>query len=230
MGEHTPKVLVGCPTSFHKRYCLKQYIEGVKKFTYPNFEFWMVDNSPDTSYYEEIKGLGAQVIRDEVWFDGARDRIAHSRNMLREKALKEGFEYFFSLEQDVIAPPDAIQRLLSHGKKVVCGVVIGYQDVGGKPAPAPMVYVTSKQNPENMWYMDPKEMAESKLVEVRACALGCVIVHKSILEKIQFRHALGFDDMMFSKDVTNLREKIYCDTSVKTEHHVRPGAWDRIEK
>lgn len=225
-----PKVLVGCPTSFHKQYCLKQYVEGVRKFTYPNFEFWIVDNSPDHEYYETMKGMGVKVLKDDTWFDGARDRICHSRNMLREKALAEGFEYFFSLEQDVVAPPNAIEQLLSHDRKVVCGVVIGWQNIGGKPIPAPMVYVSSKEKPEELACIAPNKLAKPKLIPVRACALGCTMIHRDILEKITFRHAQGFDDMMFSQDVHALGEKIYCDTAVKTEHHVRKGAWERIEK
>ena len=34
-----PRVLVGCPTSFHKEYALKQYTEAVKNLNYKKGDF-----------------------------------------------------------------------------------------------------------------------------------------------------------------------------------------------
>lgn len=224
-----PKVLVACPTSEHKRYCLKQWVEGVKRFTYQNYDVLLVDNSKDDTYLKEIKQLGIPVIKGP-WFEGARDRIIASRNRIREKVLKEGYDYFFSLEQDVIAPPDAIQRLLHHTQDIVCGVVIGLQEVNKKIIPAPMMYVQSTVNPDLMWFLDPKEVATPQLIEIKACALGCVMIKQGVLKDIQFRYEGGFDDMIFCLDATNRGYKIYCDTTVKTEHHQKQNQWTDIQK
>ena len=37
-----PKVLVGCPTSFHKDYCLKEYVVGLNKLTYKNKDILLI--------------------------------------------------------------------------------------------------------------------------------------------------------------------------------------------
>ena len=100
-----PKILVGCPTSHHKAYCLKEYAEAVKSLDYPNYDILLVDNSPDEDYINKIKEHGLSVIKGH-YFEGARDRIIASRNILRQKAIDEGYDYFFSLEQDVIPPRD----------------------------------------------------------------------------------------------------------------------------
>ncbi len=224
-----PKVLVACPTSEHKRYCLKQWIDGIKKFTYPNYDILLVDNSKGDAYLKEIQQLGVAVIKGP-WFERARDRIIASRNMIREKVLSEGYDYFFSLEQDVIAPPHAIEQLLSNKKDIVCGAVTGLQDVNGVIVPAPMMYVQSKVNSELLWFLDPKEIAKPQFIEIKACALGCVLIKADVLKDIKFRYEGGFDDMIFCLDATTKGFKIYCDTSVTTEHHQKQDQWVGIKK
>lgn len=229
------KVLIGCPTSYHKRYCLKAYVAGLRKLIYPNANFIIVENSQDDTYFNEIKALTADmpnfILQKGPWFDGAKDRIIASRNQIRQYALDNGFDYFLSLEQDVIfQDADAVQKMVAHGKDIVAGVVIGEQLMNGQWAPSPMLYVDSKVDPEKMWFLDPKEIEKPQCIEVRATALGCVLMSRAVLEKIQFRYAGGFDDMMFSLDARAARFKIYCDTTIRTEHHQKPGAWDKIKK
>ena len=120
-----PKVLVGCPTSEHKEYCLDKYLEGIKALTYSNFDFLLVDNSEDDRYYNQLKNKGVNVVRDK-YYELARERVAKSRNILREKCLNEGYDYFFSLEQDVVPPIDVIERLLKHKKEIISGVYYTY--------------------------------------------------------------------------------------------------------
>lgn len=231
----SPKVLIGCPTSYHKRYCLNAYIAGLRKLTYPNATFIIVENSQDDAYFNEIKALTVDmsnfVLQKGPWFDGAKDRIIASRNQIRQYALDNGFDYFLSLEQDVILKnADAVQRMVAHGKDIIVGVVIGEQLVNGVWAPAPMLYVDSKVDSEKMWFLDPAEIAKPQLIEVRATALGCVLMGRAVLEKIKFHYAGGFDDMMFSLDARAAGFKIFCDTTICTEHHQKPGAWDQIKK
>ena len=51
-----------------------------------------------------IDAMGLKVIRDK-WQPKARDRLVSSRNKIREYALENGYDYFLSLEQDVIPEP-----------------------------------------------------------------------------------------------------------------------------
>ena len=76
------KILVGCPTSNHKEYSLKEYLEGVKKLSYENIHFVLVDNSETSNYYEKLKSLGVSVIKDK-YKESAKERVINSRNILR---------------------------------------------------------------------------------------------------------------------------------------------------
>ena len=116
-----PKVLLGCPTSFHKEYALKEYAEAVKTLDYDNYDILLVDNSPDDIYLNKIKNLGLNVIKGE-YFESAIKRIIESRNLLRKYSLDHNYDYFFSLEQDVLPNKDALSKLAMHNKEIVSGI------------------------------------------------------------------------------------------------------------
>lgn len=222
-----PKVLVGCPTWEGKKYCLKEYAEALKKLTYDNFDVLIVDNSKESGYAGMIEALGFKVFRNE-WHDSARERIKQSRNKIRKYALENGYEYFLSLEQDVIPEPDVIQKLIRHDKKIVSGIVYNNLPVGNKIELMPMAYVEHPVDPTGLWYLPKQELEKEQLVELKACSFSCVLIHKKVLEKIEFRYEEGFDDMMFSLDAINAGFKIYADTAVVPKH--LHGSWDGVEK
>ena len=58
-----PKILVGCPTSFHKEYCLNEYAKSVKELSYNNYDILLVDNSSDDNYLDKIKSYGLNAIK-----------------------------------------------------------------------------------------------------------------------------------------------------------------------
>jgi GT2 family glycosyltransferase len=222
-----PKVLVGCPTWEGKKYCLKEYANALKKLTYSNFDVLIVDNSKESQYQGMIEALGLKVIKGP-WHDSARERIVQSRNMLREYALENDYDYFLSIEQDVIPEPDMIQTLLCHGKQIVSGIVFNNLPVGHKLERMPMIYVEHPADPTGLWYLSEKEWQKPQLIEVKACAFSCVLIHRDVLKKVEFRYEGGFDDMMFSFDAIQAGFKIYADTTVKPKH--MHGSWDGIEK
>ncbi len=220
-------VLVGCPTAHYKGYCLEEYAKAVKSLTYQNYEVLLVDNSKEDDYSEKIKEQGLKVIKGP-WFDGARERIVQSRNMLREKVLKGGYDYFFSLEQDVIPEKEVIEKLITHGKNIVSGVVHNNLPVGNEIRLMPMVYVAHPADPTGLWYISDEEVSKPQLIEVKACSLSCVLIHRRVLEKIRFRYAQGFDDMMFSKDSIDSGFKIFVDTKIKPTH--LHSSWKGVQK
>jgi len=221
------RVLIGCPTSDHKRYCMKEYAEAVKKLLDENTDILIVDNSKTDDYKKELEEAGLKVIKGP-WFESARERITTSRNLLKDYALEMGYDYLFSLEQDVIPEPDALKKLLSHKKEIVSGVVMNNLPVGNEIKLMPMAYVEHPQDPTGLWYVDLAELEKPQLIEIKACCLGCMLIHNSVLRKISFRYTGGFDDMMFCKDVIEAGFKIYLDTTVKPKH--LHGSWKDIKK
>mgnify|MGYP001606785611 CR=1 FL=1 len=224
------KILVGCPTSSYKAYCLGEYAKGLKSLNYNNFDILLVDNSTDLNYLKAIKQAGLPVIK-APYDERARKRIVDSRNILRQTVLENGYDYFLSLEQDVIPPPDIIQKLLSHKKSIVSGLYFTYHSYNGKSQLLEPV-LWGKSGKDDLKVLSEKDISKKGLIEVAACGLGCCLMHKNVLEKIKFRFSNefeGFDDVWFCYDAFNSGFKIYADTSMICKHLVSNWSWGNIK-
>jgi len=229
-----PKILVGCPTSFHKEYALEEYAKAVKSLTYSNYDILLIDNSKDNIYFNKIKSLNLPVIKGP-YFKGALNRIIESRNILRKYTIKNNYDYFFSLEQDVIPPKNILENLLKHKKKVITGVYFANNKFpDGKIELIPLVYKLVNNNSEDMRPLNEKELWENlKLMQIVSCGLGCVLIHRNILKQIKFRYEKDvFDDRFFCIDLFKKKIPIYTDTSIKCKHLIlnRPYHWKKIKK
>ena len=227
--ERNPKVLVGCPTSDHKGYCVKRYMAGLKKLTYNNFDILIVDNSKGEEYTKEISSLGLPVIKGP-YSESARQRIIDSRNLLRKKVLDEGYDYFLSLEQDVIPPVDFIEKLLVQDKKVIGGLYFNYNNIQEKDVLMPLIW--KRVGEDEVRYFSLEEVKEG-VMDVGATGLGCLLIHRDVLKDIKFRFKVmekGFDDMWFCQDVFRKGYKIYIDTSLKCKHLIKGWCWEGIKQ
>lgn len=223
-----PKVLVGCPTSDYKEYCLDQYAESVKNLDYQNYDILLIDNSKTVDYIKKLKEKNIPAQRSK-WFEGAIDRIFTSRNVLRQNVLKGGYDYLFSLEQDVIPPRGALKKLVSQNKNIISAVYFNRKQGGHVPL------IAVNRGFDKLCYI-PEDIAlkSEKTVEVDYCGLGAVLIHREVLEKIAFRkdQKPRFDDLIFCRDAKKEGFKIYADLSIKCQHLIknRPWAWGEIKR
>ncbi len=224
-----PKILVGCPTSSHKKYCLAEYWGGLQNLDYPNMDVILVDNDPDDAYAEVLRKNGFTILKGPC-LPNVIERIATSRNMLREKALKEGYDYFFSLEQDVVPSPDTLYQLVRHQKDITTGVVLNQtaSPDGKKLLTVPMLWEDYPGQPEKMRYVEGKKLLQPILFEVRACSLACTLLSKKALS-IPFRASLeSFDDILFCQDARKQGFSIFVDPLVRPRHYTQP--WDQATR
>lgn len=109
----TDTVLVACPTYDGKRYALPAYIEAYNAFMYPKRGLFLVDNTPTgPAYAEHLRTLGVPCTRVAAGAD-FQDTLIRSWREIAVHAREGGWQWVFSLEQDVIAPPVAIDALLN---------------------------------------------------------------------------------------------------------------------
>lgn len=225
------KILVGCPTSDYKSYCLNEYAAGVKAIQ-GTFDVLVVDNSATDAYAKEIANVGLPVVRGP-FKEKARDRIVACRNVLRQKVLDEGYDWFFSLEQDVIPPADVLERLLAAKKKIISGVytkdynlVKDGKKVGHVVKPLLWMIHNGKQT-----QLEMEDLKPARVQQVFATGLGCMLIHRSVLETIPFRwdeKFKGFDDVFFCADAQQAGFGVFTDTSILCEH--LEMSWEGIEK
>lgn len=137
------KILIAAPTHECKKYALIPYLRAVRNLKWDKDDcfFLLVDNSVDEKFSEEIKGLCPNI--DKAWLvehfadmpqgdDREEYRIGHSRERIGRFAIENDFQFWFSLEVDVICPPDTLWYLMGvmrHGLDIVRHGYPARQDV-----------------------------------------------------------------------------------------------------
>jgi hypothetical protein len=116
------KILIAAPTHECKRYALIPYLRAIKFLRAPQSRLLIVDNSSTPAFSNEIRYLCSSIGKPfEVMhipnlpqgqeFEALR--IGMSQDAIRTMAIKLGFDCWFSLEADVICPPETLEFLLS---------------------------------------------------------------------------------------------------------------------
>ena len=97
-----PKVLIGTPTYEGKSYCLTEWINRVLSIlsTDQDIKLVLVDTSEDENYALRIRNLGVECIRVKPASSNI-ETICKARNEIYRIALRGGFDFLLSLEQDV---------------------------------------------------------------------------------------------------------------------------------
>jgi len=113
------KILIGTPIHEIKDYSMEKWLESVSKFDYPA-DLLMVDNSPSINYVKRVRGYckkyginNYKLIHINVNQDSILDeRLSQSREVIRQEILTKEYDAWCSIECDVIAPPNAITKLV----------------------------------------------------------------------------------------------------------------------
>ena len=210
------KVLVGCPVSDYHLYCTEEYLNALSSLTYKDYDILLVDNSKEDTFFKDLIKRGINTARIS-FNENPRIRIVESRNILRQKVLEGDYDYFLSLEQDIIPHSnDIIERGLSHKKDILTGVYCGNIKVGSQTRILPLVYkfppksrleearsiidnsnLKQLKEETNSLYLDMVKAyytigeleKEKSPTKVHSCGLGAVLISRNVLEKIKFRYS-----------------------------------------
>ena len=251
----TAKVLVGCPVSDYHSYCTEEYLNALSSLTYKNHDILLVDNSKEYAFFKYLKGKNVNSIRIS-FYENPRIRIINSRNILRQRVIDDKYDYFLSLEQDIIPPKDIIEKALFHNKDILTGVYCGNIKVGNKIRILPLVYkfspVTRMEEAKNIidnsslkqlkeetnssylnmvkaYYTIEELEKENSPTKIHSCGLGAVLISRKVLEKIEFRFSEkygGFDDVWFCEDAKKSEFEIYVDPKIKCKHLIKNRPWN----
>jgi hypothetical protein len=234
-----PKVLLAFPTSNKKNYCINEFIKQLINITYP-VDILVIDNSRKLND-ESAKFIPLRGIIKGSYFDAIRyvkeDRIENiirdCHNQIRDKVLKHNYDFLFSLESDIFTAPNIVEHLLSFKKHVVgLGYFIGQQlnsyHICHETESLGHYNIHSPMTPGQSFVF-----SDGKLKKCNQLGLGCLLVHRSVLEKIEFRidekdGNLKFDDQYFHEDCQKLGIPVYVDT-MNMAYHWNQN-WKKIVK
>lgn len=221
-----PSVLVFTPIYEGKEYCLKEFMETASKLNYPNMKHIIIDNSQDQNFYKRIKPIINEYGCD-LYYSGrgnnSREALARSENLARQMALKEGYDYLFSLESDIFPPKDIIQRLLVTNKDVISGLYL----IGDENYRIPCITVLEWNDRLQAYgtrHLKPDEIRNyinTGIKQVGAAGMGCCLIHKNVFQKIKFTYDQrfrGHSDIYFFNDCFRNRIPVFVHTDIYCEH------------
>ena len=220
-----PKVLIGNITFEGKEYVLDRFMKRVKEFTYPNFDFLVIDNSKGMDYFNKIKEYGVHVIKTEHYED-TRENVCKSRNLLVEKFLESDAEFLFHLEQDVIPKKDIIEELIQWNKPVVGG---WYYVNQGSYLKRPCLFkgfVPMVWDGKKIVNLDPytnDELVKERLMKIYLGSMGVTLFKREIFEKHKirfkwFKALRSHDDSWFYHECDVRGIDVYVDTDLLVCH------------
>jgi hypothetical protein len=235
-----PKVLVAAPTASAKKYCFEEWLDNVMDFTYPNFKVVLFDNTDDNGEFTNYMSSTAKnrygfqdkfgCLPSSIDHSKTTDLIEKmciSHNDCRHFALLTNCDYLLHLESDVFPEKDVIEQLMFHQKKVVGGIY--YRDEGMFRKPMLQMSIEPIEKHIKTLNFEPIEdlcFIDGNLKKVAHVGLGCVLIKKSVLNKIRFRFEKGIEmhpDSYFAEDCFRNNIPIYADTSVICRHENK--AW-----
>jgi len=230
-----PKVLVFSPTYEGKEYCREEFVENVKKFTYPNADFLMIDNSETDDYSRRLIADGVPCIRVPRG-GNSRVALASAQNLARDIAVKEKYDYVLSLESDLFPPKDIIESLMKHQKSVVGALYL----IGGT-APSipthPCVFVFDQKDTgvggTRLITVEEHEQMKKMggIFNVHGMGVGCTLISTYLLKNYLFwtdnRFTNKHSDVYFYMDLWNNKVPVFVDYDNEVEH--RPSAWSLVK-
>jgi len=232
-----PKILIGIPTYDAKNYCLDAFFQNISEFTYPksNIEIFVADNSANNK--------NALLIRDKFkvktfWKDYTgvpiMEKLADSHNQVRRYFLESDADYLLHLESDIFPPKDVIEQLLWARKPIVTSM---YQLFDGAWR-TPCIRIQDKKTLHFNDIIFDYELnnfhhywTDGTIKEVFIAGIGCTLMHRKIMQNIQFRHDTTTKegsppDTYFAMDLREKKVKNWIHTGVISFHWNRED-WGR---
>lgn len=215
------KILVACPTADIKEYCFSDWLNSSKSLTYENYDIHVVDNSDNRDFYERWKDVVSMSRVSPNMFPSVKHVMAKSHDECRKKALDGGYDYLLHLESDIFPPKDIIEQLLNVNAKIVGATY----HIGVGEDSQLMIQQMEKFGDElrETYGLEQGDLSfvDGKVKRVFSCGLGCILIHRSVLDKFEFRYETGANvhpDSFFFYDMDAIGEKVYVDTSIYCQH------------
>lgn len=222
ISMNSPRILVCCPTHEVKSYCINDWLRSVLMLNYNNFDIFLSDNSKTPNFSKFLSSLGFKCVWNNPLGKNNFEAMRDSHNDCLNYFLKNNFDYMLHLECDVFPDESLIENLLSHNKQVISGIYhIGNGNKSQILAQKVLVndmygFETGNINCEtDLLFLD------GNLKQVFSAGIGCILIHKTVFDKIKFRTEKGKNlhpDTFFCIDLFKNKIPFYVDTSIICEH------------
>lgn len=196
-------------------------------------------HTPPSSYHDRMlmfKNLGNQEAMD--FYEKKNPRyvfalgcvgeilVPYAREELARNAIKEGCDYLFMIDDDMLSPHDLFYRLVKHDVDIVAALAFTRN-----PNHRPVIYQTvegydpvTKTDYYRNTFVD--NYPRNKLVECDAVGFGAVLIKTSVIKALEEPRFMGFsgtgEDITFCIKAKKSGFRVFMDTSIKLGHLSSP--------
>lgn len=230
MAETKRRVLIGCPVR-NRGWILPRYLKCVSELDYPaeliSYAFIVNDSSDDTfTILSEFKEKSAAPVYLTVLNLGNRNPYARGgtnikqlvvlRNHLLEFLLTTDCTHLFSVDSDILVPPDALSRLMSHDLPVVSALVRNDHHISSSPG-----YYNILEQRGGMYY-PLQSFPRGQVIKVD-CTGAVYLIQRHVIEKgVRYSWHLQGEDVGFCENARGMGIELWCDTGLECEHIMVP--------
>ena len=225
-----PRVLISCVTHDKDEVYVKGFLDAIRNQDYKNYDILFIETSNSDDYTAKLKGTGSIVLKSETETSHTIEKITTGRNLARDYAVKNNYDYLLFVDTDVILQQTALSKLLSNRKDVVAGVCLSTLNVNGNQKILPNIFNIDKQETRPV---PLNEVMTGKITEISHAGFGCALMTHKVLEKTFFRfyeNQMAGEDIAFFHDAKENGFKAFADTSVRCTHLIFPPGDPRNRK
>lgn len=169
--------------------------------------------------------------------------LVEARNTGVQRFLDEtDHEWLWFIDTDMGFQPDVVDRLVAAAdpvdRPVVGGLCFGLREVaydgygGRRVMPVPTLYMPAKSTQGHVGFTNRFEYPSDTLLQVAGTGAACLLIHRTVLEKLRAEHGDGWfdrvrygdgvpisEDLSFCARLAMAGVPLFVHTGVKTTHH-----------
>ncbi len=231
-----PRILISFPTSDKKDYCVDEFIQQIKSFTYPLYDIFVVDNSKDSKHVRKFWKEGIKAVHEPLNGD-FREELARHQNIIKDYFLAGDYDYLMMIESDVFTGECILEKLVSYAEVYNAGVVTATYEIDrGEPTLCLTSTVDSrlvrseKLLERSIGYeimgqgvIPLRKLLSDPDAKLTATGIGCTLFSRFALQDVNFRVDLSlnkraFSDTFIFTDIASKGYEILIDSNIICKH------------
>src|SRR5512139_740221 len=161
-------------------------------------------------------GLDRMFTHDNPYSEWDGRNVLYNYQKAERIVKAENYDYLLTVEDDMIVPPDALEKMLDVDADIVYGVYCFRKGAPLLNISKPHDLMESYGLPDNL-----KEWRKlyGQVIPCGGLGFGCTLIRRSVFDVLQFHSEPGHDaDSQIARDALRLGLRQMCDTTVLCGH------------
>ena len=224
------------PTADKKDYCVDEFIDQIKTFTYPLYDIFIIDNSADPKHVKKFWDNGIKAVHEPI-NGNFKQELARHQNIIRNYFLNGDYDYLLMLESDVFAGECIIENLVSYADVYGASIVTATYEIR-KGEDVLCLTSTSDRRAVRSEKILTREHGYSIMgqgtiplrhllvdpdARITATGIGCTLFGREVMEQVEFRtdlklNANAYSDTFVFTDAIKLGYEVLINSNLICEH------------